>query len=120
VYLDGKSMILELGKFVSFAASILSLYMLMGSAFFVPGSSWEHRLIGSLLRIVMAAGVCFASGILFREDAMQRSPESNPPITSTLPVRLFCWSLLAMALLFPLSWFLVTFYIPQIWKNQPW
>jgi len=113
-------MILELGKFVSFAASILSLYALMGSAFFVPGSSWQERLVGSLLHIAMAACICFASGILFREDAMQRSPESTPPVTSTLPVRLFYWSLLAMALLFLLSWFLVTWYIPQIWKNQPW
>lgn len=113
-------MILELGKFVSFAASILSLYALMGSAFFVPGASWQDRLIGSLLRIAMAASICFASGILFREDAMQHSHEATPAVTSTLPVRLFYWSLLAMALLFLLSWFLVTWYIPLIWKNQPW
>lgn len=113
-------MVLELGKFVSFGASILALYVVMGSAFFVPGSSWEDRLVGSLLSIAMAACVCFASGILFREDAMQHSPESNPTLTSTLPVQLFYWSLLAMVLLFLLSWFLATWYIPLIWKNQPW
>jgi hypothetical protein len=113
-------MVLELGKAFSFFASILSLYALMESAFFAPGTEWHDRLIGSLLRIALAACVCFASGILFREDAIRHLPESNPPLTSTLPVRLFYWSLLAMALLFVLSWFLATYYIPQIWKNQPW
>lgn len=112
-------MVLELGKAISFFASIASLYALMASAFFVPGTEWQDRLIGSLLRILMAACVCFASGILFREEALQNTPESEPPLTSTLPVRLFFWSLLAMALLFLLSWFLETYYIPQIWKNQP-
>lgn len=113
-------MILELGKALSFFASILSLYALMGSAFFVPGTEWQDRLIASLLRIALAACICFASGILFREDAMQHTPESDPPLTKTLPVRLLYWSLLAMSLLFALSWFLETFYIPYIWKNQPW
>ena len=113
-------MVLELGKFVSFAASILSLYALMGSAFFVPGTQWQDRLIASLLRIALAGCLCFASGILFREDAIQHAPEPEPPLISTLPVRLFLWSLFAMALLFALSWFLETYYIPYIWKNQPW
>ena len=113
-------MVLELGKAISFFASIASLYALMASAFFVPGTEWQDRLIGSLLRILIAACVCFASGILFREEALRHTPESEPPLTSTLPVRLFFWSLLAMALLFLLSWFLETYYIPQIWKNQPW
>jgi hypothetical protein len=112
--------ILELGKALSFFASILSLWALMGSAFFVPASTWEDRLIASLLRIALAGCVCFASGILFREEAMHRAPDSDTSLTSTLPVRLFLWSLFAMALLFVLSWFLETYYIPLIWKNQPW
>ena len=115
-------MVLEIGKALSFFASILSLYALMESAFFVPGTEWQDRLIASLLRIALAACICFASGILFREDALQHSPtsESEPALTSTLPVRLFLWSLFAMALLFFLSWFLETYYLPYIWKNQPW
>ncbi len=113
-------MLLEIGKALSFFASIFSLYMLMGSAFFVPGTHWQDRLIASLARIALAACVCFGSGILFREEEIQRSPESNPPLTSMPPVRLFFWGLLGMALLFCLSWFLDTYYIPQIWKNQPW
>jgi hypothetical protein len=113
-------MVLELGKALSFFASILSLYALMGSAFFTPSSTWEDRLIASLVRIGLAGCVCFASGILFREEAVRRAPESDPPLANMLPVRLFLWSLVAMALLFVLSWFLETYYIPLIWKNQPW
>jgi hypothetical protein len=113
-------MILELGKALSFFASILSLYALMGSAFFVPGTQWQERLVASALRIALAACVCFASGILFRQDALHHSHQADPALTRTLPVRLFYWSLFAMALFFLLSWFLETYYIPHIWKNQPW
>jgi len=122
-------MILELGKFVSLAASILSLCSLMGSAFFVPASTWQDRLIGSLVHIALAGCLCFASGILFREDALRHAAPSGPnqsgpnqpapSLTETLPVRLFFWSLLAMSLLFLLSWFLETWYVPQLWRNQP-
>jgi hypothetical protein len=112
-------MLLEIGKAISFLASILSLYALMGSAFFVPGTQWQDRLVASLTRIGLAACVCFASGILFRQEALHRSPGSDAPLSSTLPVKLFCWALLIMAALFLLSWFLETYYIPQIWKNQP-
>jgi hypothetical protein len=112
-------MALELGKAFSFFASILSLCALMQSAFFIPATTWQDRLSASLLHIAFAACICFASGILFREDAL-RHTESEPPLTATLPVRLFLWSLFGMGLLFLLSWFLVTYYIPQIWKNQPW
>lgn len=111
---------LEIGKALSFAASILSLYALMGSAFFVPGTRWEDRLIASIARMAIAACVCFSSGILFRQEALRRHPESHPALTSTLPVRLFFWGLSLMALMFLLSWSLETYYIPHIWKNQPW
>ena len=111
---------LEIGKALSFAASILSLYALMDAAFFVPGTRWQERLIASVARIVIAACICFASGILFRQEALRRERESPPALTSTLPVRLFFWGLSLMALMFLLSWSLETYYLPHIWKNQPW
>lgn len=111
---------LDIGKALSFAASILSLYALMGAAFFVPGTHWQDRLIASAARIVIAACVCFASGILFRQEALQRHPDSDLSLTSTLPVRLLFWGLSPMALMFLLSWFLEAYYVPHIWKNQPW
>ncbi|MGH9585734.1 MAG: hypothetical protein ACRD3F_02195 [Acidobacteriaceae bacterium] len=111
---------LEIGKALSFAGSILSLYALLGSAFFVPGSRWQDRLIASIARIVIAACVCFASGLLFREESLRRQPQSHPTLTSTLPVRLFFWGLSLMAVMFLLSWSLDTYYVPHLWRNQPW
>ena len=110
---------LEIGKALSFAASILSLYALMGAAFFVPGTRWQERLIASVARIVIAGCICFASGILFRQAALRREPESPPALTSTLPVRLFFWCVGLTAVLFAVSWFLAEDFIPLIWKNQP-
>ena len=107
-------MLLEIGKVVSFLTSIFSLYALLLSAFFVPGSRWEERLTGSLLRIVLAGCVCFASGLLFRS-----SEQAHPPVIRTLPVRLFFWTLAGMSLLFVLSWYLEEYYVPLLWRNQP-
>jgi len=106
--------LLELGKALSFVMSILSLYALLVSAFFVPGSRWEERLVGSLSRIALAACVCFASGLLFRS-----TEPGEPPVTRTLPVQLFLWALAGMALLFLLSWYLEEYYVPLLWRNQP-
>jgi hypothetical protein len=107
-------MLLEVGKALSFFLSILSLYAVMISAFFVPGSRWEERLMDSLLRIGLAGCVCFASGLIFRSSTAE-----EPPVTRTLPVRLFFWALAAMVLLFFLSLYLEEFYVPLLWKNQP-
>jgi len=111
-------MLLDLGKAISLALSILSLYPVMLSAFFVPGTRWEDRLILSLLRIATAACVCFASGFLF---AMRPRPSLHTlsSIFSTLPVRIFFWSMLAMAILFAVSWYLEEYYVPLLWRNQP-
>lgn len=111
-------MLLELGKALSFFLSIASLYVLMVSAFFVPGARWEERLSMSLLKIVLAGCVCFSSGILFRWPSRINS-EANRPLTRTLPVRLFFWTLLTMAGLFVASWYLEQYYVPLLWKNQP-
>lgn len=121
-------MLIEIGKLVSLLLSILSLDALLTSAFFVPGSHWDERLLNSLARVVLAGCVCFASGLLFnrpeQHDPLQRDPghgdsEATSDIMRTLPVRLFLWGLLGMALLFVLSWYLEAYYIPMIWKNQP-
>jgi hypothetical protein len=109
-------LLLDVGRVVSLLLSILSLDALLGSAFFVPGSRWEERLAGSLLRIALAACVCFASGLLFEWG------KSSPPdhtVLDTLPVRLFFWALAGMALLFVVSWYLEESYVPMLWTNQP-
>jgi len=109
----------ELAKAVTLILSIVSLYALLGSAFFVPGSPWQTRLLTSIETLAMSACVCFASGLLFSLTETSASGRSEPPVTQTLPVRLFFWSLGAMVLLFLLSRYLEVFYIPYIWKNQP-
>jgi hypothetical protein len=110
----------ELGKFVTLGASILSLVALLGSAFFVPGAGWEDRLIGSLTYLALAGCLCFASGILFREDALRHDPEAEITLSSTLPVKLFYWGLGLMVLFFLLGWFLDTFFMPYTLRNAPW
>ena len=67
-------MLLEMGKALSFFMSILSLYALLTSAFLVPGSHWDERLEGALIKIVLAACICFASGFLFSLSAKPEPP----------------------------------------------
>jgi hypothetical protein len=107
-------MLLDLGRLFSFALSILSLYALLDSAFFVIATTWEERLILSISRVGLAACVCCASGLLFRHS-------SNPeiPLIRTLPVRLFFWTLFGVAILFCVSWYLDVYYVPLLWRNQP-
>jgi len=103
-------MLLELGRTLSFFFSLLSLYPVLLSVFFVPGTRWQERLEMALLYIALAACACFFSGILFSWP----SP-ANPggeSLMSTLPVRLFLWAVAGMAILFALSWYLEEYYVP--------
>jgi len=110
---------LQIAKFVALLLSILSLYALLGHAFFIPGSPWQDRLLGALSMLGLAASVCFASGILFEIPDRRFDPEPTPRLTQTLPVRLFFWTAGLGALLFAVSWFLAADFVPMIWKNQP-
>jgi hypothetical protein len=102
-------MFLEIARPFSFLLSILSLYPVMLSAFFVPGTHWEERLQMALLRVALAGCVCFSSGLLYAWHAEAGEPQS---LLSTLPVRLFFFAVIGMAVLFLLSWYLDTYYVP--------
>lgn len=104
-------MLLELLRPLSFLLSILSLYPVMMNAFFVPGSQWEERMEMALLRVVIAACVCFASGLLYCRHSA-RAPEPPQTLFSTLPVRLFLWTVGGVVLLFLLSLYLEAYYVP--------
>ena len=106
-------MILELLRPLSFFLSILSLYPVMLSAFFVPGTRWEERLATALLRVALAACVCFTSGLLYAWHS-RTSPEVQESILSTLPVRLFFCAIGGMVVLFALSWWLDAYYVPML------
>ena len=107
-------MLLDLGRVVSLAFSILSLYALLETAFFLPATRWEERLAASVAHIGLAACICLISGILFR---YQTHPDV--PLRRTLPVRLFLWTFLGAASLFAFAWYLDTYYVPWLWRNQP-
>jgi hypothetical protein len=97
-------MILELGKALSFLLSIVSIYWLAVSAFFVPGSRWEERLALALLKLAIAGCVCFCSGLLFCWPL--RRGRKRTRLTATLPVQLFFWAASGIAVLFVGTWYL--------------
>jgi hypothetical protein len=104
-------MLLELARPLSFLLSILSLYPVIMSAFFVPGTRWPDRLEMALLHILFAGCVCFASGLLYTWPG-SATHAANDSVTAALPVRLFFWTMIGVALLFALSWYLESYYIP--------
>ena len=110
---------LQIAKFVALALSILSLCALMEHAFFVPGSPWGDRLLDALAMLGLTASICFASGLLFEIPNRRFDPEPTPPLRQTLPVRLFFWGAGITAVMFLLSWFLAEYFVPMIWKYQP-
>ena len=110
-------MLLELLRPLSFFAGMLSFYPVMLSAFFVPGTRWEERLYVALLRVAVSACICFASGLLYAHPAPNEpsaSGEAADRLLGTLPVRLFFSAVSGLTLVFALSWWLDTYYVPLI------
>jgi hypothetical protein len=94
-------MLLEISQVLSFLLSILSLYWVTISAFFVPGSRWQDRLTLALLRLALF------SGLLFSWPARPR--RRHQALVSTLPVQLFFWALAGIAVLFVSSWYIASY-----------
>jgi hypothetical protein len=92
---------------------MLSLYPVIGSAFFVPGSHWQERLTLALLRVLLAASVSFASGLLFVYP-LRANAGTQHSIMATPPVRIFLWAMAGMAILFAVSWYLEEYYVPLL------
>ena len=99
-------MLLEIFQFLSFLLSLLSLYWVTISAFFIPGSLWQDRLTLALLRLAVSGCVCFFSGLLFCWPSRLR--RGHPTLVSTLPVQLFFWALAGIAVLFVSSWYIAS------------
>lgn len=102
-------MILDLARAFSFFGSIVALYAAAIGVFFVPGTRLQERIVLALLRIGVAACVCLLSGILFIWPSRAYPRRVPVALASTLPVRLFLWSLAAIALLFLASWYLASY-----------
>ena len=103
-------MFLELARPLTFFLSMLSLYPVLVAAFFVPGTRWEDRLVGALLRVALAGCTCLMGGLVFSRPSPQNP--GGEPLMSTLPVRMFIWAMVGMALLFALSWYLEEYFVP--------
>ena len=105
-------MLLELSKAITFFLSMLLLYPVLVSAFFVPGTHWQERLPASLFYVVLAGCVCLISGFLFAQPS-PANPEGDA-LLKTLPVRMFLFALVGMGVLFALSWYLDVYFAPQL------
>ncbi|HVZ82910.1 MAG TPA: hypothetical protein VG893_04490 [Terracidiphilus sp.] len=102
-------MVLDLARAFSFFLSIVAIYAAAIGAFFVPGTRIEERIFLTLLRLGFAACICLLSGLFFAWPASARPQPTHTALISTLPVRLFLWSLAAIVLLFLASWYLASY-----------
>jgi formate/nitrite transporter FocA (FNT family) len=98
-------MLVEVAKPVALGLCILSLCAVFYTAFLVPARGLEQRALDAVVLLSFAAGICLASGMLFRE-ATQKGVE---PVTRTLPVQMFCWAVCVIVVLFIASWYLETY-----------
>lgn len=102
-------MVLELARPVALLCSILSLLGVFHSAFLEPAGDVEQRLVGLLGPLLLAASIALMSGLTFQarwRTGGSRRSEYVVPLIETFPVRIFCWSVTGMAVLFLLSWYL--------------
>lgn len=97
-------MLLDLTKALSFFACIVVVYHTAIHTFFVPGAKWEERLALALLKLALAACVCFLSGMIFTFPT-RTNPDRALSLTATLPVRFFFWSAASIVVLFVVSWY---------------
>jgi hypothetical protein len=104
-------MVLELARPVALLCGILSLLGVFHAAFLEPVGDVEQRLVGSVGPLLLAAGIALAGGLTFqarRPAGGNSSSEHVAPLIETFPVRIFCWSVIGMAVFFLLSWYLET------------
>ncbi len=116
-------MLLDLTKALSFFVSMLALYPVVAGAFFVPGSHWQDRLILAAARMGLAGCLALVSGILFAKPWVNHDGSgrdgAGQRLLAALPVRIYFWTTLGVAVLFLLSWYLEEFYVPYLWKSLP-
>jgi hypothetical protein len=95
---------LEVAKPIAVALCMLSLCAVFNAAFLVQASDLESRSWTTVILLSLTAGICLASGMIFRE-----SEESEAgSLMRTLPVQIFCWAVSLMLVLFLVSWYLET------------
>ncbi len=104
-------MLLELGKFVSLLAGIVSLHAVFYTAFLAPVNGLRERVFESLDMLVLAGGVCLASGLIFCTWDRKAGIKTSS-IAATLPMRIFWWFSSAVVVLFAASLYIEAYYLP--------
>jgi hypothetical protein len=72
------------------------------TAFLTPANNPVQEIWDTLTLLSLAAGICVASGMLFRDGT------GDDELLRTLPVQMFLWAAGVMALMFVASWYLET------------
>jgi len=101
-----RALLLELVRPVGLLACMVSLLAVMHAAFFGSETDFRQRIFDALAMLVIAAGVSLLSGMTFAGLA----EENHGPLRliETFPMRLFCWGMVLMVVLFVLVWYLNT------------
>jgi hypothetical protein len=100
-------MLLEIAKPIALCLCLLSLYAVFHATFLTPADGLEQRIWDSVELMSMAAGICLASGFIFRES----EPAGGASLMSTLPLQLFCWAAGIIVVMFIASWCLETYVV---------
>ncbi len=100
-------MLMEVAQPICLLFCLLSLLQVFHTAFLAPATSWGERSFTSLELLALSAGICLASGLVFR-DLGTGEKAGKRPLGSTLPVQLFCWATCLMVVLFVAAWYLET------------
>lgn len=100
-------MLLDAVKPVALVLCLLSLCAVFSTAFLQPASGLEQRILDSSILLCLAAGICVARGMLFREG----TSKGVQPLMRTLPVQVFFWAASVILVLFVASLWLETYCI---------
>jgi hypothetical protein len=95
----------EIAKPVTLVFCMVSLCAVFHTAFLVPASDLDQRILDSLGLLALAAGISLVSGLIFCE-ATPATQGGSSRLAGTLPVRMFCWASGLMLILFIVSWYL--------------
>lgn len=124
---------LELARPVTLLGTILSLLVLLRTAFFGPQIDFGDRVFNTLCVFVIAAGMALLSGLTFPErDPLEDIPwydrsfyaqhlRPTDPILRlyrSFPVQIFCWTTAVLFVMFLINWYMQTYFMP--YRNIYW
>ena len=104
-------MLLELAKPVTLLASVLSLLVVMHTAFFGTETDFDQRIYDSLIVLALSAAVSLLSGLVFLERTRKAARASHHylmRVMETFPMQVFFWTAGIMAAIFVVAWYLET------------